>query len=622
MKAWVEHYKGLLNVEFPWDENALPEAPPVLGPPPPITDKMVTKALGKMKSGKAAGPSGIIVEMLKAAGNTGIIFLRELITSVMIHGKIPADWEMSFILNLYKGKGDALNRGNYRGLKLTEHVMKVMERIVDEIIRQMIDFDEMQFAFVPKRGTTDAIFIIRQLQEKFLSMRDLSGKNLTLYFAFVDLEKAFDRVPRKVLWWAMRSLGIDEWIVRLVQAMYSNARSRVRVGDSYSEEFDVTVGVHQGSVLSPLLFIIVLEALSRDFRVGVPWELFFADDLVIIATSLEECVARVEKWKEGLESKGFRANMGKTKFMASGVNLDVLHDSGKFPCAVCRSGVGTNSIYCVGCKHWVHKKCSGLKTLSNVPSYQCPRCCGDPSVRPIDGRPFKVVKVGESEVDNVDRFCYLGDMLSAGGGCMAAAAARCRAAWGKFREHVPLLTARALPLKVKGHLFTSNVRSSMLHATETWPMSSEALHRLCRNDRAMIRWMCHVRTSDEPDMMELQTKLGIEDLTTVIRKRRLRWFGHVERSTAEISKVRSMHIAGKRGLGRPGKTWSECVREDLGIFKLKTSDAQDREGWRSSVQSSQLEPTPQRGSASLSAAVRPARGMCTCSSINNETGFD
>ena len=79
--------------------------------------------------------------------------------------------------------------------------------------------------------------------------------------AFVDLEKAFDRVPRKVIWWALRKLGVDEWIVQLVQGMYSNARSRVRVGEGYSEEFEVKVGVHQGSVLSPLLFIIVLEAL-------------------------------------------------------------------------------------------------------------------------------------------------------------------------------------------------------------------------------------------------------------------------------------------------------------------------------------------------------------------------
>ena len=69
---------------------------------------MVTKALAKMKSGKAAGPSGIIIEMLKAAGSKGIVFLREFTKSVVKHGKIPEDWEMSFILNLYKGKGDAL----------------------------------------------------------------------------------------------------------------------------------------------------------------------------------------------------------------------------------------------------------------------------------------------------------------------------------------------------------------------------------------------------------------------------------------------------------------------------------------------------------------------------------
>ena len=88
--------------------------------------------------------------------------------------------------------------------------------------------------------------------------------------AFVDLEKAFYRVPQKVIWWALRKLGVDEWIVRLVQGMYSNAKSRVHVGEGYSEEFEVKVGVHQASVLSLLLFIIVLEALSCEFHCGVP----------------------------------------------------------------------------------------------------------------------------------------------------------------------------------------------------------------------------------------------------------------------------------------------------------------------------------------------------------------
>ena len=126
----------------------------------------------------------------------------------------------------------------------------------------VVSIDDSQFGFVPGRGTTDAIFVVRQLQEKYLAA------NKRLYMAFVDLEKAFDRVLRKVIWWALRKLGVDEWIVRLVQGMYSNARSRVRVGEGYSEEFEVKVGVHQGSVLSPLLFIIVLEALSSEFRCG------------------------------------------------------------------------------------------------------------------------------------------------------------------------------------------------------------------------------------------------------------------------------------------------------------------------------------------------------------------
>ena len=178
--------------------------------------------------------------------------------------------------------------------------------------------------------------------------------------AFKDQEKAFDRVPLKVFWWALRKLGVEEWIVRLVQGMYPNAQSRVCFGESFSQQFEVKVGVHQGSVLIPLLFIIVLEALSREFWAGVPWEDLYADDLVIIADTLEDCVRKLLIWKEAMEKKGLRVNAGKTKVMICGTGLDLLQSSGENPCAVCHTGVGNNSIYCNGCKLWVHKKCSGL----------------------------------------------------------------------------------------------------------------------------------------------------------------------------------------------------------------------------------------------------------------------
>ena len=189
--------------------------------------------------------------------------------------------------------------------------MKVLERVVEGLVRQRVEIDEMQCGFMSGRGTIDAISIVRQLQEKHLAA------NKPLYMAFVDLEKAFDRVPRDVIWWAMRKLGIDEWLVHLVQSMYKDLRSRIRVVDGYSEEFGVGVGVHQGSVLSPLLFIIVLEALSREFRTGCPWELLYADDLNISAESMEELLIKVQTWKTEMEKKGLRVNMGKTKIMES-----------------------------------------------------------------------------------------------------------------------------------------------------------------------------------------------------------------------------------------------------------------------------------------------------------------
>ena len=185
--------------------------------------------------------------------------------------------------------------------------MNVLERVVKTIIWQQVDIDSMQFGFMPGRSTTDAIFVLRQMQEKH------HLKHKTMYAAFVDLEKAFDRVPRKVIWWSLRKLGVEEWVIRLVKAMYNNTHSNVQVNGASSEPFKVTVGVHQGSVLSPLLFIIVMEAISREFRVSCPWELLYADDLAILSEVLEVLKNKLATWKTSLESYGLHENVDKTK---------------------------------------------------------------------------------------------------------------------------------------------------------------------------------------------------------------------------------------------------------------------------------------------------------------------
>ena len=135
---------------------------------------------------------------------------------------------------------------------------------------------------------------------------------------------------------------------------------------------NVRVGVHQDSVLSPLLFIMVMEALSRTFRGGLPLELLYADDLVLLAETVELLKDKILRWKLGLEEKGMRVNMGKTKVMGCRTDAGRETKSGKYPCGVCSRGVGSNSIKCTSCGSWVHKRCSGVSgKLSKALNFVC-----------------------------------------------------------------------------------------------------------------------------------------------------------------------------------------------------------------------------------------------------------
>ena len=135
------------------------------------------------------------------------------------------------------------------------------------------------------------------------------------------------------------------------------------------------------------------ENISNTFQVTKQTK--FCDGLVIIAESLEECVRRLLTWKEAMEKKGLRVNAGKTKIMICGMGLDLLQSSGEFPCAVCRIGVGSNSIFCTSCKHWVHKKCSGLKRLIDW------LCWGLTTCQPLRVILCRLPEKGRKEIEEI-----------------------------------------------------------------------------------------------------------------------------------------------------------------------------------------------------------------------------
>ncbi|KAK3565218.1 hypothetical protein QTP86_001024 [Hemibagrus guttatus] len=136
-----------------------------------------------------------------------------------------------------------------------------------------------------------------------------------LHCVFVDLEKAYDRVPREELWYCMRKSGVAEKYVRVVQDMYERSRTVVRCAVGQTEEFKVEVGLHQRSALSPFLFAIVMDQLSEEVRQESPWTMMFADDIVICSESREQVEENLERWRFALERRGMKVSRSKTEYM-------------------------------------------------------------------------------------------------------------------------------------------------------------------------------------------------------------------------------------------------------------------------------------------------------------------
>ncbi|KAK3574678.1 hypothetical protein QTP86_012451 [Hemibagrus guttatus] len=242
-----------------------------------------------MKSGKAVGPDDIPVEVWKCLGEAAVEFLTSLFNRVLESEKMPEEWRRSVLVLIFKNKGDVQSYSNYRGIKLMSHTMKLWERVVEARLRKVVEICEQQYGFMPRKSTTDAIFALRILMEKY---RDGQRE---LHCVFVDLKKAYDRVPREELWYCMRKSGVAEKYVRVVQDMYERSRTVVRCAVGQTEEFKVEVGLHQGSALSPFLFAMVMDQLSEEVRQESPWTMMFADDIVICNESREQVEENLER---------------------------------------------------------------------------------------------------------------------------------------------------------------------------------------------------------------------------------------------------------------------------------------------------------------------------------------
>ena len=567
-KVWKDYFEILLNEE---NENEFDSEPVVEGPIEDVTLPEVRAALRAMKPRRAAGPSGVTSDLFKYVGETGVKELHQVFQEIFLSGKCPDEWSESLTVAIYKGKGDPLQCGKHRGLRLLEHGMKIFEKVLDRRLRKLVNISDGQFGFRPGKSCTDAIFILRRLQEKY------GEKKKKLYHIFVDLEKAFDRVPRRAIEWTLRRQGIPEKLVQLVMSLYENSKTKVCAAGGTSELFNIGVGVHQGSALSPLLFVLIVEEVSKQVRRGGVWEMLYADDLVLTAESKPEVEAMFIQWKDAMELRGLKVNMAKTKLMISGTSASEPVQLGRYPCSVCGKGVGVNSILCTCCEKWCHKRCSGLLNLIISYDFVCPRCV----TGSLSGGESPIEVDGEV-VEAVESFCYLGDMISCEGGAERAIKTRTAAAWRKWKDLSSLLVNRHIPLKSRSKVYCACIRPVLLYGVEAWAITKKQKETLENCDRRMLRYMAGVSLSDRVTSEEVAGRCGVKSLAVVMRESRLRWYGHVKRRHGEglLGEAMELEVTGSRPRGRPKITWMKNVEEDLLQLNLNQEDVYDREKWR------------------------------------------
>ena len=166
--------------------------------------------------------------------------------------------------------------------------MKLWERFIKHCLREHAKIAKNQFGFMPGRSTMEAIHILRRLIERFrMAEKDL-------HLVFIDLEKARDRVPRDMLWWALKKKAVPLKYVSIIRDMYEGVVINVRTCGGLTNEFSITIGVHQGSILSLFLCAIVMDEIAKSIHEDIPCCMLFADDIVLIGETKKEVNKKLE----------------------------------------------------------------------------------------------------------------------------------------------------------------------------------------------------------------------------------------------------------------------------------------------------------------------------------------
>jgi hypothetical protein len=529
LQRWTEYFKETLNMART-NRDALTTAkqPELQINTEPPTIEELKEAIQSCKNGKAPGIDQIRSEMLKVDTDTTAKMLLPLFRRVWIEEVFPDEWKTGVVVKLPK-KGDLKLCSSWRGITLLSIVSKTFNKIILNRIVKLLDKElrKEQSGFRSGKACRDMIVSLRIIVEQSMEYQS------PLYLLFVDYERAFDSIDRKCMWAALTNKGLPQKFVNLIKEGYNGYKCRILHEGTLSEEFETSTGVRQGCILSPLLFLVVIDEVLKttvqDKKRGLMWtfeenleDLDFADDICLLSQNGKQLQEKIDHLSRTSEKAGLKINKIKTKIMR------------------------------------------------------------------LNTKAATSIEVGSEIIEEVEDFTYLGSIISGEEGVLKDVTSRVSKARSVFVRLSKIWRSSSTTTETKLKIFSSMVKPVLLYGCESWTVTEGIRHKLQVFINRCLRTVLKIWWPRTITNEELWMKTGQVEIAHEIRKRKLGWMGHTLRKDDKEICKRALYWnpIGRRKIGRPKETWKRStLRETNKSVAEMGYIARDRNEWRKFVSS-------------------------------------